>query len=182
MFLRGGPMMGALTISRFYVLHLLIIPALIFAGIAIHIVLFRKAGAAGPTNEDPVRPQLPAEMFYPKQVLIDMAFVLLVMGVLGMLAHFSPVALGPEANPDSRYLPRPEWYFLPMFQWLKYWEGARTVIGIVVIPVILIGLLFLLPFMDRSPKRRPWQQAHSRRRRPHRIGRPPVAWHDEPSG
>jgi ubiquinol-cytochrome c reductase cytochrome b subunit len=157
--LRGGATMGALTISRFYVLHVFVIPALIFALIATHIALFRKAGAAGPINEDPVKPHLPVELFYPGQVLIDMAFVLVVMGVLGMLAHFVPVTLGPEANPtDSRYLPRPEWYFLPMFQWLKYWEGWRTVIGVVMIPVALISLVFLLPFMDRGLERRPWRR------------------------
>lgn len=157
--LRGGAMMGALTLSRFYVLHVLIIPALIFSFIAIHIFLFRKAGAAGPVNEDPVTPHLPAETFYPKQVLIDMAFVLLVMGVLGMLAHFVPVTLGLEANPtNTAYLPRPEWYYLPMFQWLKYWEGWRTVIGVFIIPAILIGLFFLLPFMDRGLERRPWRR------------------------
>ena len=132
---------------------------LIFSFIAIHIVLFRKAGAAGPVNEDPVTPHLPAETFYPKQVLIDMGFVLLVMGVLGMLAHFVPVTLGLEADPtNTRYLPRPEWYYLPMFQWLKYWEGWRTVIGVFIIPVILIGLFFLLPFMDRGLERRPWRR------------------------
>ena len=158
--LRGGAMMGALTLSRFYVLHILIIPALIFSFIAIHIFLFRKAGAAGPVNEDPVEPHLPGETFYPKQVLIDMAFVLLVMGVLGMLAHFVPVTLGLEADPtNTRYVPRPEWYYLPMFQWLKYWEGWRTVIGVFIIPVILIGLFFLLPFMDRGLERRPWRRS-----------------------
>src|ERR1700680_1246254 len=157
--LRGGATMGALTISRFYVLHVFIIPALIFLLIAVHIFLFRKAGAAGPANEEPVRPHLPAEMFYPRQVLIDMGFVLVVMGILGMLAHFLPVTLGPEANPsDSRYLPRPEWYYLPMFQWLKYWEGSRTVIGIVIIPVVLLALLFSLPFLDRGLERRPWRR------------------------
>ena len=157
--LRGGATMGALTISRFYVLHVLIIPGFIFALIATHIALFRKAGAAGPANVDPVTPRAPAEMFYPKQVLIDMTFVLLVMGVLGMLAHFLPVTLGLEANPtDSQFLPRPEWYFLPMFQWLKYWEGSHVVIGIVMIPAILIALVFLLPFLDRGLERRPWRR------------------------
>jgi ubiquinol-cytochrome c reductase cytochrome b subunit len=157
--LRGGSKMGALTLSRFYVLHILVIPGLIFSFIAVHIALFRKAGAAGPTNEDPVKPHLPAQMFYPRQVLIDMGFVLLVMGILGMLAHFVPVTLGPEADPtNTRYLPRPEWYYLPMFQWLKYWEGWRTVIGVFIIPLILIGLVFLLPFMDRGPERRPWRR------------------------
>lgn len=157
--LRGGATMGALTISRFYVLHLFIIPACIFAVVSIHLALFRKAGAAGPPSENPVSPRLPTERFYPKQVLIDMAFVLVVMGVLGMLAHFRPAMLGPAADPtDSRYLPRPEWYFLPMFQWLKYWEGWGTVIGLVVIPGALVALMFLLPFIDRGVERRPWRR------------------------
>jgi ubiquinol-cytochrome c reductase cytochrome b subunit len=157
--LQGGAMLGALTLSRFYVLHVLIIPGLIFSGIAIHIFLFRKAGAAGPVTEDPVKPKLPTEAFYPKQVLIDMTFVLVVMGVLGMLAHFVPVMLGSEADPaNTRFIPRPEWYFLPMFQWLKYWKGWSTVIGAFIIPAILIGLVFLLPFMDRGLERRPWRR------------------------
>jgi ubiquinol-cytochrome c reductase cytochrome b subunit len=157
--LRGGATMGTLTISRFYVLHVFIIPFLLFLFVVIHIFLFRKAGAAGPIHEDPIQPRLPAELFYPKQILIDLAFALVVMGVLGMLAHFVPVTLGPEANPaDTRYLPRPEWYYLPMFQWLKYWEGSRTVIGIVIIPAVLIALFFLLPFLDRGLERRPWRR------------------------
>jgi ubiquinol-cytochrome c reductase cytochrome b subunit len=157
--LQGGAMLGALTLSRFYVLHVLVIPGLIFSGIAIHIFLFRKAGAAGPMTEDPVKPKLPTETFYPRQVLIDMTFVLVVMGVLGMLAHFVPVMLGAEADPaNTRFIPRPEWYFLPMFQWLKYWKGWSTVIGAFIIPAILIGLVFLLPFLDRGLERRPWRR------------------------
>jgi ubiquinol-cytochrome c reductase cytochrome b subunit len=157
---RGGEMMGALTLSRFYVLHVFLLPATIFLFIAVHIFMFRKAGAAGPMSEDPVHPHLPAETFYPRQVIIDMAFVLIVMGVLGTLAHFVPVALGPIADPsNSNYLPRPEWYYLPFFQWLKFWDGAKTVIGVVVIPVVLIGLVILLPFFDRGRERRPWKRA-----------------------
>ena len=156
---RGGTGLGALTLSRFYVLHILLIPVLILWLVAAHLILFRKAGAAGPASEDPFNPRLPSERFYPKQVLIDMVFVLLVMGTLGMLAHFVPVTLGIEANPsNTTYLPRPEWYFLPMFQWLKYWEGWRTVIGVFVIPLILGGLAFLLPFIDRGRERRPWRR------------------------
>ncbi len=157
--LRGGSAMGTLTVSRFYVLHVFVIPAMIVIFVVAHVFLFRKAGAAGPIKEHPVEPKLRVEMFYPKQVLLDMAFALLVMGVLGTLAHFVPVKLGPLANPnDSHYLPRPEWYYLPLFQWLKYWEGPRAVIGMVVIPTILVGLLFLLPFLDRGIERRPWRR------------------------
>jgi ubiquinol-cytochrome c reductase cytochrome b subunit len=157
--LRGGDTIGTLTISRFYVAHVFLIPGFIFALIAAHIFLFRKAGAAGPINEDPVQPKLPAESFYPRQVLMDMGFALLLMIGLGFLAYFHPVGLGPIANPaDTHFLPRPEWYYLPMFEWLKFWEGPKVVLAIVVIPGILAALFFLLPFLDRRLERRPWRR------------------------
>ena len=103
-----------------------------------HIALFRKAGPAGPIEEDPVHPKLPAEGFYPRQVIMDMAFALLLMIGLGILAYFHPVELGPVANPaDTQFLPRPEWYYLSMFEWLKFWQGKTVVFAIVVVPGIL---------------------------------------------
>ncbi|MGB8129307.1 MAG: cytochrome b N-terminal domain-containing protein [Candidatus Angelobacter sp.] len=157
--LRGGSAMGTLTISRFYVLHVFLIPATIFLFIATHVLMFRRAGAAGPVNEDAVKPRMATERFYPKQVVMDMSFALVLIAVLGVLSHFHPVELGPVANPnDSHYLPRPEWYYLPMFQWLKYWEGPWTVVGIIIIPTVLLILFFLLPFLDRGPERRPWRR------------------------
>jgi ubiquinol-cytochrome c reductase cytochrome b subunit len=157
--LRGGDTIGTLTLSRFYVAHVFLIPAAIFAFISIHIFLFRKAGAAGPINEDPINPKLAPEGFYPRQVLMDMALALLLMVGLGFLAYFHPVSLGPIANPaDTHFLPRPEWYYLPMFEWLKFWEGPQVVFAVVVIPGLLAALFFLLPFLDRSLERRPWRR------------------------
>ena len=157
--LRGGDTIGTLTLSRFYVAHVFLIPGAIFAFIAVHIALFRKAGPAGPINEDPIEPKLPAEGFYPHQVLMDMAFALLLMIGLGILSFFHPATLGPLANPaDTQFLPRPEWYYLPMFEWLKYWEGPRVVFAIVVVPGLLAAAFFLLPFLDRKLERRPWRR------------------------
>ena len=157
--LRGGDTIGTLTLSRFYVAHVFLIPAAIFAFIAAHIFLFRKAGAAGPIHEDPINPKLPPEGFYPRQVLMDMALSLLIMVGLGFLSYFHPAGLGPIANPaDTQFLPRPEWYYLPMFEWLKYWEGPKVVFAVIVIPGLLAMLFFLLPFLDRSLERRPWRR------------------------
>jgi ubiquinol-cytochrome c reductase cytochrome b subunit len=157
--LRGGDTLGTLTLSRFYVAHVFLLPACIFAFAAVHIFLFRKAGAAGPINEDPIDPKLAPEGFYPRQVLMDMAFALLLMVGLGFLAYFHPVVLGPIANPsDTNFLPRPEWYYLPFFEWLKFWEGPKVVFAVVVTPGILAALFFLLPFLDRGLERRPWRR------------------------
>jgi ubiquinol-cytochrome c reductase cytochrome b subunit len=157
--MRGGAEMGTLTLSRFYVAHVFLIPAAIFAVVAAHIFLFRKAGAAGPMNEDPVHPKQPAERFYPRQVIMDMGFSLLLIAALGVLAYLVPAELGPKADPsDTQYLPRPEWYYIPAFEWLKYWPGGRALIGIVIIPLIIIGLFVGLPFLDRRLERRPWKR------------------------
>lgn len=158
--MRGGDTLGTLTLSRFYVAHVFLIPGAMFLFIGAHILFFRKAGPAGPVQEDPVEPKLPPESFYPRQVLMDMGFALLLIAALGLLAHFKPVELGPIANPsNTQFLPRPEWYYLPMFEWLKFWEGPREVVfAIVVAPGILALLFFLLPFLDRGLERRPWRR------------------------
>lgn len=156
---RGGDTIGTLTLSRFYVAHVFLLPAALFMFVGAHIVLFRKAGPAGPIHEDPLTPKLAPEGFYPRQVLMDMTFALLIMVGLGVLSFFHPASLGPIANPaDTQFLPRPEWYYLSMFEWLKYWEGPKVVFAVVVIPGLLAALFFLLPFLDRSLERRPWRR------------------------
>ena len=157
--LRGGDTLGTLTLSRFYVAHVFLIPGFIFLLIGSHIALFRKAGPAGPISEDPIQPKLPPESFYPRQVIMDMTFALLLMVGLGILAYFHPVQLGPIADPgDTKFVPRPEWYYLPMFEWLKFWSSRMEVFAVVVIPAILALLFFLMPFLDRKLERRPWRR------------------------
>jgi ubiquinol-cytochrome c reductase cytochrome b subunit len=157
--MRGGTEMGTLTISRFFVAHVFLIPAFIFGLVASHIFIFRKAGAAGPVTEDPFEPKQKPELFYPRQVLMDLSLTALLIIGLGLLCFFMPMQLGPPANPaDAQYVPRPEWYYLPIFQWLKYWHGAASVVGILVIPTILAAAVIALPFLDRSIERRPWKR------------------------
>jgi ubiquinol-cytochrome c reductase cytochrome b subunit len=155
-FMRGGTEMGTLTLSRFFVAHVFLIPALIFGFVALHVYLFRKAGAAGPIHENPVHPRLPAEPFYPRQVFYDVAFTAVLIIVLAVLAWAYPVELGPRADPSTtNFLPRPEWYYVPMFEWLKYWAGPYSVLGILVIPGIVALLFVALPFLDRHHRRSP---------------------------
>jgi ubiquinol-cytochrome c reductase cytochrome b subunit len=154
--LRGGTEMGTLTLSRFFTLHVFVIPALITGAVALHVFLFRKAGAAGPPVPDDVRAKLPTEPFFPRQVVKDFVFGAILLALLIVLATRWPASLGPQANPaDPTYVPRPEWYYLPVFQWLKYWQGAWSLLGLVVLPAVVVACLFALPFLDRSPERHP---------------------------
>lgn len=157
--MRGGTQLGTLTLSRFFVAHVFLIPAMIFMFFAIHIFLFRRAGAAGPPNADAEAVKKKTEFFYPRQLLMDLGFACMLIGTLGALAYFFPAALGPQANPaNTEYVPRPEWYYRSFFEWLKMWHGSADVIGILVIPTVLALLFVTVPFTDRKRERRPWRR------------------------
>lgn len=85
-----------------------------------------------------------------KDMIVSFAFFLLLVG----LATFIGVKGEPPADPnDSNYIPRPEWYFLFLFQLLKYFPGSLEWVGTTIVPVIGVLALLLLPFYDRSPLR-----------------------------
>jgi cbb3-type cytochrome oxidase cytochrome c subunit len=68
------------------------------------------------------------------------------------MAVVADVPLGRLADPtDTAYIPRPEWYFLFLFQTLKFFKGPLEVIGAVVLPGVAVLTLFLVPFIDRGP-------------------------------
>src|ERR1700683_5645803 len=101
---RGGAEMGTLTISRFFVAHVFLIPAFIFALVGSHIFLFRKAGAAGPVDEDPYHPRQRASLFCRRQFLLELSLTALLSAGLGLFCFFVPIQLGPPANPaDTQY-------------------------------------------------------------------------------
>ncbi|MEA3440843.1 MAG: c-type cytochrome [Chloroflexota bacterium] len=92
--------------------------------------------------------------FYPdiiyKDIVVSFGLFILLVG----LAIFVGVANEPKADPsDTSYIPRPEWYFLFLFEFLKYVPGAIEWVGAAVIPGVVIVVLFLLPFIDRNPNR-----------------------------
>lgn len=94
------------------------------------------------------------ELFFPDSLYKDLIVSFGVFILLVMLAVFVGVANEPPADPsDSNYIPRPEWYFLFLFEMLKYFPGEIEWIGTAIIPGLAVLALFLLPFFDRNPKR-----------------------------
>ena len=92
--------------------------------------------------------------FFPDILFKDAVISLVVFLILVALAYFLGAPLEPQANPaDSNYTPRPEWYFMFLFQLLKYFPGTLEVIGVFIITTLAIILLFVLPLLDRSPRR-----------------------------
>jgi quinol-cytochrome oxidoreductase complex cytochrome b subunit len=94
--------------------------------------------------------------FFPNIVFKDAVISLLIFLILLALAYFIGAPLEARANPaDTNYTPRPELYFLFLFQLLNYFPGKLEVIGAVVLPTLGLLALFSLPFIDRSPRRHP---------------------------
>ncbi len=95
-----------------------------------------------------------------KDALVSLGVFLILIG----LALFVGAPLENRADPvDTTYTPRPEWYFLFLFQLLKYFPGRLEVIGAFVLPTLAVAILLALPFLDRSARRhplsRPWVSA-----------------------
>jgi ubiquinol-cytochrome c reductase cytochrome b subunit len=151
----GGNDLTTATLSRFFTAHVFLLPLALGAFVVLHLLLFRRAKPAGPfhSNDDHR-----TEYFYPKQIFKDTMAILAVFVVMVWIVQMNPAELGPPADPTSDYLARPPWYFLPLFQLLKYFPGKFTVIPTVILPGIVFTLLFLLPFFDRSEKRHPRQR------------------------
>lgn len=97
------------------------------------------------------------EIFYPsflfKEIFVMMLVFILVAVVL---AIWFPAGLGDPADPtDTTFIPKPEWYFLSLYELLKFFPGKLEFIATAVIPAGGVLLLFFLPFIDKGTERRP---------------------------
>jgi quinol-cytochrome oxidoreductase complex cytochrome b subunit len=97
------------------------------------------------------------EIFYPsflfKEIIVMMLIFILVAIILAVVF---PVGLEDPADPtDNLYVPKPEWYFLSLYQLLKYFPGKLEIIATAIIPGGGIVLLLILPFIDKKHEKRP---------------------------
>lgn len=152
--LQGGSTLGALTLGRWYTAHVFLLPAALIVFIISHLALMRRHGISGP-----ITPQRgPSTLFFPWHVIKDTVMMAAVFALLITIAVKLPAHLDEIANPaDSSYVPRPEWYFLSLFQLLKYFPGPLEPVATIVIPGLVVGFLFALPFLDRSGERHPFR-------------------------
>lgn len=95
--------------------------------------------------------------FFPYAVAKDAAMACVVMTVIITMSLVLGAELGSKANPTTTtYVPRPEWYFFFLFELLRVIKPPSLVpLATVGVPTICMILLFLLPFYDRGPERRP---------------------------
>ena len=142
-----GNSIGRVTFTRFYAAHVTLLPLLMGLLILGHVMLVRKHGVT-PAPGDEHRPR---KKFFPEQVFKDTVAIFLWCVGLACMVAFVKVPLGHMADPtDISVTPRPEWYFLFLFQMLKLFQGPLEFFGAVVLPGLAMAALVLMPFIDRS--------------------------------
>jgi cytochrome b6 len=159
-FLRGSEDVTGATLSRFFGFHVAVFPLLFTVFLSIHLLLVQRQGMSEPLSAESEshvkREPMP---FFPNFLLRDILLWLLVLNLLAILAVLFPWELGQKADPFAPAPAgiKPEWYFMFMFQTLKYLPAQvlfvdGEVLGILVF--IIAGLvLSLLPFWDRKSSR-----------------------------
>jgi ubiquinol-cytochrome c reductase cytochrome b subunit len=143
----GGPTEGHHTLTRFFALHAGVLPALIAVLVVGHIYLFRRHGLKAK-----LPPKGPDTTFWPDQVLLDKFACLAVLSVVVALTVMTRGAgLSAPADPSEPFAAaRPEWYFLFLFQFLKYFPGGTEVWGAIIIPGLAFAFVAAMPFLGRT--------------------------------
>ncbi|OGU78877.1 MAG: cytochrome bc complex cytochrome b subunit, partial [Ignavibacteria bacterium RBG_16_35_7] len=122
-FLRGGEEVTGATLSRLFGFHVALLPGIFTALLTIHLLLVQRQGMSEPLRVEALKQSEKKTMpFFPNFLLRDLLLWLLILNVLAILAVFFPSELGRKADlfASAPAGIKPEWYFLFMFQTLKY--------------------------------------------------------------
>jgi len=163
----GGSEYGHATLTRFFSLHAGFLPWIFIGFLCLHVYLLRRHGSRAVGNEGQ-----PAQAYWPDQALKNMIACLVVMaGVMFFVlqGYFTasdlpaglPIEarlgaeLGSPADASEAFdAARPEWYFLFLFKLVKYFPQENLIVGVLYIPGLAMGLLFLMPILGR------WKLGH----------------------
>ncbi len=155
-FLRGGDEVTGATLTRFFGFHVAILPATATVLLATHLYLVQKHGMSVPPSVDPEK--APRMKFLPDFLLRDLVGWLAAVTILAALASIFPWDLGEKADPFAPAPAgiRPEWYFVFMFQTLKYIPSKIMGMDGEVLGILFFGLLGVLlvatPFVSASER------------------------------
>lgn len=155
---RGSQDVSEMTLSRFFTLHVVLLPACWLLLVSAHVALVRLHNAAPltpttvPENKGEALFAESGKRYVPHHLRKELTVAYAVLGLLLLLALLVSPELGPKADP--LHTPagiKPAWYFLPLYQMMKYLPGSTGIL------LVLAGaaVLFALPLLDRSPFRHP---------------------------
>jgi ubiquinol-cytochrome c reductase cytochrome b subunit len=169
----GGPIIAGETLSRFFTLHVFVIPGTIIAIVSLHLRLVLTKGineypvAGKPVEKETYVEEYEAGLkkegvpFFPKAIGKDLIFSALVMlGIVFCAAYFGPA--GPRGVPDPTQIktaPSPDFFFLWLYAVLSLMPDYLETVLILTVPFVVIIILFAVPFIsntgEKSPRRRP---------------------------
>jgi ubiquinol-cytochrome c reductase cytochrome b subunit len=168
----GSPVIGAESLSRFFALHVFVIPGALLFFVAVHLWLVLKRGISAPPVPGQVVDPKTYDADYEQRLKTGVPFLgdammkdvlfsaLAVLVVVVIAAVVGPK--GPSGPPDptlSGANPRPEWPFLWIFALLALSPPEVETVIMLVFPILLVVALFLVPFVsnrgERAPSRRP---------------------------
>ena len=155
--LRGGNDVTGATLTRFYGIHVAILPAIVTIVLGLHLFLVQKHGMSRPPSVEGGAEGKRSMPFFPNFFLRDLVGWLCALGVLAALAAYFPAELGKKADPfqPAPIGIKPEWYFMAMFQTLKLLPSHILGIEGELLGVLGFGLLgailIAMPFLDWGP-------------------------------
>jgi cytochrome b6 len=156
-FLRGGDRVTGGTLSRFYGWHVAILPALTTVLLLVHLLLVQLHGMSVPPGQVATARRRRPMKFFPHYALRDLFAWIAALGVLATLAALFPWELGDKADPFAPAFAdiKPEWYFMFMFETLKWVPGGEVAgVAYEAFPIMFFGLagliVLLVPFLDRG--------------------------------
>ena len=173
-FVLGGQTVGGATLSRFFAIHVFLVPACLFGFIGLHLLLVMRHGISEPPKvNDPVDPKTYRKKyhellekkgcpFWPDAAWRDVVFGAAMLMALVLLAYFvGPPVLGKPPDPSIIQAdPRPDWYLLWYFAVLAlmppWLEDHFMILGPMLAGAIMIALPFFFGKGERSPRQRPW--------------------------
>jgi cytochrome b6 len=153
--LRGGDDVTGATLTRFYGIHVAILPAIAMMMLGLHLFMVQKHGMSTPPKVENAKGDKRVMPFFPNFLLRDLIGWLCVLGVLAALAAYFPAELGKKADPFQPAPAgiKPEWYFMAMFQTLKFLPGHILGIEGELVGILSFGVvglvLIIMPFLDR---------------------------------
>jgi len=169
----GGPIIAGATLSRFFALHVFVVPGLLIGFVCLHLLMVLKLGInewpmpgrivkrATYTNEYHELTKRDGAPFVPYAVWKDMFFAaFIILAVAGCALYFGP--FGPTGIPDPTIIqtvPKPDYFFLWLYALLSLLPPSLETPALLIGPVVVIGALLLLPFLsgegEKSWRRRP---------------------------
>jgi len=154
--LKGSEEVGGETLTRMYTIHTMVLPLVLFLIVGCHLALNQTLGSSIPLGTTTKKAPIP---FFPNFAYRDLFSWVLGLAVLICLATVFPWGLGEKADPfaSAPFGIKPEWYFLPLYQTLKFAPAAIFSVSgeLFVNLLVLVGTMFWfgIPFLDRRASR-----------------------------